>query len=554
MTMKIRLNVIVAAAALVVVQAEARVKIIGLGWDTASATPEQILAKAEDFKATGLDGIAMAIPHRKVHASDENYRTIMTDAPWKKADWKKTVGVLRGITAKPWLRESFILALLAPRTRLRWDDDAAWSRFEENVGVLAWMAKEGGLKGLFVDHEDYTRARQYTRLPEDTLSYKDLAHLARTRGAQTCAAIYREFPDAVLIATWFFSEHPNYLVPNGDAVQNAMQAGDLWPWFLNGFIDAMPMTGRFVDGCENAYTHKAQNDDFYRSYVMIKRDALALVAPENRWKYSALASVGFGLFPDSYLKAEDRQPDANTMLPVNGSLASAFAANLAQAVRVADDYVWIYGERANFVDWRGAGSMKFEGWLEMTELPAWNEKVPGFNEIVAYTKDPLAYVDERFGRDTAAENLVKNGACTSMDGYGTYISFWLKDKDRDGTFAVDKTVGCGDTSSLCAETVKSGCFTVTVSDVKEGEVYAFTAEALGRAPSVSMYWLKDGKGVFSIPEERGQVKEGDAKEWRRIRALWTVPAGVDSMGIRLETNLECGEKIHYDNVGVYKAK
>jgi hypothetical protein len=74
------------------------------------------------------------------------------------------LGYLRGIVKYPRLKESFLLAWISPsgkHNRIAWTDDAGWARFGDNLAVLAWAAKEAGLKGLMLDPEEYSGALQY---------------------------------------------------------------------------------------------------------------------------------------------------------------------------------------------------------------------------------------------------------------------------------------------------------------------------------------------------------------------------------------------------------
>ncbi len=95
---------------------------------------------------------------------------------------------------------------LAPQKRIAWDDDRTWGNFATNLGVLAKLGAAAGMKGYFVDGEDYPKTKQFTYdAAKDGGTFAAACKLARRRGAEVFGALFREHPDATLLSFWFLS-------------------------------------------------------------------------------------------------------------------------------------------------------------------------------------------------------------------------------------------------------------------------------------------------------------------------------------------------------------
>ena len=76
--------------------------------------------------------------------------------------------------------------------RVDWADDKAWANYAENMATVAWLAKQGGLKGLMLDPEEY--GAQGGSLPQYIHTYRDppfeeCAKLARQRGREVFSRV-----------------------------------------------------------------------------------------------------------------------------------------------------------------------------------------------------------------------------------------------------------------------------------------------------------------------------------------------------------------------------
>ena len=359
-------------------------KFIAHGWDALVVTPENILSNAAKFAAAGTDGVTVALPvRRQADGSLADYWNLPTDPEWQYETFADQVPVLRQIVAHPGLGESFLLCAFSPmRGRMGFRDDAKWKRFAGNMRVLARLACEGGMRGLFLDNEDYCARRQYV-LAADEGGFDEAYDLARQRGREVFAGVFEEFPQAVILPFWLLTQVQS-LLATVDPVAEMRNTGSLWPAFVNGILDVMPPTAVLVDGNEYAYQYEAAKGDFAASAADQMIGLLPLVVPENRAKYRSQVRVGFGLYLDMYVS--DKENSSWYFGPVNGSRLEHFRINATEAARRADEYVWLYGEQVSHIRWEGLARQDLRFDPEVT----WEDRLPGFAKACAMAKDPAA--------------------------------------------------------------------------------------------------------------------------------------------------------------------
>ena len=87
---------------------------------------------------------------------------------------------------------------------LDWADDAGWQVLAAKVATYAWLAREGGARGIAPDFESHSE-RQFHFDPAKGRSFADTASLARNCGSQFGRAIAGEYPTAVILSLWLNS-------------------------------------------------------------------------------------------------------------------------------------------------------------------------------------------------------------------------------------------------------------------------------------------------------------------------------------------------------------
>lgn len=505
-------------------------KYIAHGWDLLGMTPREVLANADAWDRTGVDGVTLMINEKLAGGRQISHTRIMNDPPWPREQLKAQIAVFREIVKHPSLRESFISSWWAPQRRLAWNDDAAWANFAANMATVAWLAREGGLRGILVDAEDYPSSGQYTLQTGDA-PYDETAKLARRRGAQVFKAIFDEYPDVTFLSFWLLSLNSVHFASKSP-ITAAKNRGDLWPWFINGMLDVIPPTAKFVDGNECAYHYEAEKGHFYRSACQQRTGALGLVAPENRQKYLAQLRAGFGLYLDSYINPTNSPWYFG---PVDGSRVKHFVRNLAQATDACDEYLWVYGEKKAWIPWKGVKLKHYE------TCGTWNQALPGLDDEMALMKAAVSV--DVLHRRTA--QLRRDGKYTNLvAGVKRPWPAWQDEHKRQG-----RTGREGEAEFL--QGVESGCILVGVP-AKAGSCYGVRLRMKGKGGSAPIYWQLDHKWQWQLPGATVLFAEGDENVWREGEALVRVPEGADRLVLQLGAHqLNPDDKVWFDRVEIW---
>ena len=380
------------------VTAFAECRFIAHGWDTFCLTPKEILASAGMLDKTPYDGVSVALP---------GCDRLMTSADWTVGQFADEIKTMRKFAGHRSLRDTLLFANLAPQKRLDWRDDKAWAKAASNMRTLAAIAKAGGLRGVIGDIEDYWGAKQF-RHKEGDPPFDEACAVARRRGAELFRGFFDEYPDVLMLMFTFFTLDIHYF-PLLDPCARMREVGDLLPSFYNGMLDVMPPGARIIDGNETSYMADAEKREFQCIAGFSRTHILPLVASENRDKYRAQVLTSLGLYLDSYTKTN--KASTTYWAPKDGSRLERFRANLDQAADVADTYVWIYGERYMFVDWKiSAPKTKFGFLAAPFSNGTWEDALPGVNSMMACVKDPVKWVSTTFEQERRAgrfANLVK---------------------------------------------------------------------------------------------------------------------------------------------------
>ena len=125
-----------------------------------------------------------------------------------------------------------------------------------------------------------------------------------------------------------------------------------------------------------------------------------------------------------------------------------------------------------------------------------------------------------------------------------------KKENHRGSFGCDTTFGEGDSTSLCAEGVPSGCFVYRQKGVKPGELYLLKCSASGGSTSAAVAWknaeghyLKMGSLYMPFGKEEGR--------WRHGELVVRVPTDAVELQFAFGVGLAPGEKAWFDSIGVF---
>lgn len=513
-------------------------KLVYVGWDLCPLTSEDVHRNRGRFAATGIDGVAMPLTGRTTDGKRISGMSFLSDAVWEESYFSAAVPLIREAVGCEGLRESLAMTLwtVKPEKRLAWKDDAAWSRLEAKMSVLARVVKAAGLKGIVVDHEDYNGGRQFAVIPEDPPA-EECAALARRRGRQVFEAFFREMPEASVLAFWMFSEViTRYAMCSPDPRAVLVAKGNLWPQFLNGMLEAMPPGARMIDGIEtHGYRAEAETDDFRRWGWDSIRGGERLVAPELRGRYRSCLSVSFGQYLDKYVNPENSRYYFG---PKNGSRLAHLAENLDGALRSADDLVWIYGERGMIVDW----DCHHHAHLRQQ---CWEERLPGLYRlfrVLTGKSDPDA---------AKLKDLLPNSGCDASGG-GIPAPFrtWTDQKNPPaGLFAHDPAVGASKPGSLRVS--GKGCFTAFVKDLGCGDIVTVSLMAKGDHPVVNVACCKNNAWQWELQQNYlVPQSEPTPDGWQKLEVSLVVPSGADGIGIIMGADVSSKGPVWFDDIQV----
>jgi hypothetical protein len=532
---------------------EPQKKLIETGWDQPDT--RQFRANLAQMEQRPFDGVVLTANGSHGAALSTSFRA----GHWEREWFQGCVDDLRACRSAR-LTDNFVLVGANPGN-VEWFDDAGWAAVVDHWRLAAWLARQGGLKGILFDPEPYTPpAAQFAdgkQSARATHSFADYCLQARRRGREVMAAVAEQYPDITVFCYFMNVENTLAAVsPDPPATLEGSTYG-LYPAFIDGWLDAAPPTVTFVDGCENAYLYHT-DAQFLQAAVVIKGACQRLVSPENRARYRAQVQVGFGLYLDAY---HNEKPPWFIAAAPGGTRVDKLRDNAACALRVADGYVWIYGEQYRW--WPTPnGSVKAQDW---------NAALPGCEDALRYARDPLDFGRTKVAALRAAGklvNLARNGdfgsdhaapvpgaqADWQAGGAPAGWSTW-QTTDSKGQFTWDRTVGDTAPGAARAAGVADGCF-IQTCPAKPGERYL--VRAVAKRQGRGRAWLRvrwqTADGAWTMEDRDALVPcAAAADDWGEMATVVTVPDGVGRLVLLLGVSGQRGEQdvAWFDDVWIH---
>ncbi|MDX1932704.1 MAG: hypothetical protein SFU56_08885 [Capsulimonadales bacterium] len=313
-------------------------KLIELGWDI----PDTGFMRANiaEMEKSPFDGtIFFAFAPR-----DSGGRINLSRSAWSKTPFSPEMArpAIEDLKATKFRKftDNFLRVDLMPAD-IDWFDD--YSPVVGNLRLMARIAREGGVKGIFLDTEQYankgyifTYDKQRNR---STKSLEQYGEQARQRGREILEAIQEEYPDLTLILSFGRSLA---ITERGKPRKSSGIRYDLLPAFVDGLTDAARGKTSIVDGFEPSYKYR-EKSQFADAYRIIKEEA-AREAPDAD-RYRKYVTAGFGIWLDA-----DWQKTGWSMTSAAGNYFPPD--DLRDAVRAAlnrsDRYVWVYSQKPNW--------------------------------------------------------------------------------------------------------------------------------------------------------------------------------------------------------------
>jgi hypothetical protein len=535
-----------------------RKKLIATGWDNADTT--RLRENLTEMEKRPFDGVVIEVTGQIDAKRRCHLPTTFSSEKWQRQWFQKPLEDLKACRFKR-LTDNFVLVGANPGS-VDWFDDEGWATIVEHWRIAAWLVKQSGLKGLLFDPEPYTPPYSQFAYPaqpqKDKHSFTEYCAKVRQRGGEVMKAVAEEYPDIVLFC-YFMNSVVSHATGQSDAGAVLEREGyGLLPAFFDGWLDAAPPTVTMVDGCEGAYRYNSALE-YLEAGTAMRGDCQELVSPANRAKYRAQVQVGFGMYLDAYWNPKTSPWYVDGL---GGPRVDRLRENVRTALRVADEYVWVYGE-------------KFRWWPtpnKSVKEQSWDEALPGCERVLALARNPAEYARERIAAMKAGskiENLARNGDFGSdkaADYQGT-IETWKdgrppagwsawQDNSSNGTFTWDRETGAAAKGSARAQNVANGCFTQGVP-VKAGQTYA--VQGACRVQGKGKAWIRvrwqtaDGRWTLEELDKIIPPRQGSG-EWGEMFSVVDVPQGAGRLVILLCIVGRTGQQdaAWFDDVCLYK--
>ena len=525
-------------------------KLISVGWDLFSDT-KWIREHLAEMETRPFDGIVINATGRRDNGKNQFLRTAFTREPWKYEWFAEAEADLRACRFQRFT-DNFLLVGANPGD-VDWFDDDGWRAIVEHWRIAARLAKAGGMKGVCFDPEPYDpphAAFTYkAQTGREQHTFDEYAAKACQRGREVMKAVAAEYPNITILSFFLNSICGS---ATGHADPRPLLAGQgygLLPAFVDGWLDAAPPTVTMVDGHESSYLY---NNDaaFLEAANLIRGACQELVSPENRAKYRAQVQTSFGIYLDAYVNPRS----SNWYVDGKGGLrVDRLRANVTAAVRAADEYVWVYGEKCRW--WPTPNK-------SVTEK-SWPEALPGCEDALRYARDPIDWAVWKMAqvsKGAALTNLLANGdfsqakpapaasepgapepaagaAGHSRPKKNPLPASWLtwQDDKSKGTFALDPDVGAAGKGSARLSGMADGCFLQRVK-AAPGKRFAVGAvrrmQGRGDALLIVRWQTADEKWIAEDKDVH-LIAAGPRDAWGKCFGVVEVPEGAANLIILL---------------------
>jgi hypothetical protein len=245
---------------------------------------------------------------------------------------------LADLQATPFRRftDRFVRVNVTPGT-VDWFDDAAWRIVAQNFGVAAQLARDGGSTGIMFDNEQYQSSLfDYRRQKHrDKHSFAEYSAKVKQRGREWMQAVAGHYPNITVLLTFGYAITRPRL---GEKDRSESDYG-LWADFLDGMLSACAPATRIVDAFENSYGYR-RLEQFQRAYRTIKEKSADWTGEKEAFRRHVRA--GFGIWMDNDWNTHGWNP---TDFSRNYFQPEGFGESVRLALRLSDEYVWIYTEK-----------------------------------------------------------------------------------------------------------------------------------------------------------------------------------------------------------------
>ncbi len=524
-------------------------KLIATGWD--SPNPQRLRTVLSDVEESPFQGIVV----RFTGTGNKPYFTnAFTPDVWDAEALGLLEENLKACTFDRPLKS--FLSINANPGDVDWFDDAAWVQIVDHWRTAARLAKVGDMRGILFDPEPYRpphRQFGYTsQAGAGDHTFAEYTTMARQRGREVMSAVAEEYPDLTLFCYFMLSVNGHDAERNDPSRALAGSGYGLYPAFINGWLDVAPPEMTFVDGCEGAYRFNSESQ-YLNAANRIKGICQRLVSPENRYKYRAQVQASFGIYLDAHMNPPESPWYVD---PGELSRVANLRRNVETALRVADEYVWVYGEKASW----------WETPHDRANAQRWWDAMPGIADALNSAVDPMSFARRKIAdagdalqslllnASFADENVTRPDGSTAQysdGGYPAGWSFWQDEKKSDGAATWDRDAGAARMSK-----VENGCFLQSVP-AQPGERYAILAkvrrQGFGDA-SIRIRWQTADTKWHAETLDRTFDAPATGDDWAEIAGVATVPEGAGRLVVLLGARGQRSDEdaVWYDDVMLLK--
>jgi len=523
-------------------------KLIAVGWDLQSDTA-WIRQHCAQMQERPFSGIVIEVIGRRDDNKPCPLRLAFSKDPWKYEWFQAAADDLKACRFSRFT-DNFLVVWANPGD-VDWFDDSGWQTIVDHWRIAARLARQAGAKGIAFDPEPYYEPHAPFRFAiqrdRDTRTFDAYAAKVRERGREVMKAVAAEYPDIIILAFFMNSVCDR---ATGHADPRPLLAAEgygLLPAFIDGWLDAVPPTVTLIDGYEGSYRYNSDMQ-FLEAANLVRGPCQELVSPANRARYRAQVQVSFGIYLDAYVNP----PTSPWYVDGRGGpRVERLRANVAAAVRAADQYVWVYGE-------------KYRWWPtpnKSVKAETWPEVLPGCEDALGYASDAEAWARWKIGqlaKAGALKNLLTSGDFASAEPapkseparWGTW-----QDSKSKGTFAYDPHVGAAAKGSARLAGMADGCF---IQRVKCEPGRRFAVEAVrrqqGRGDAVLIVRWQTADEKWIAEERDVHIYSADPRDaWGKLFGVVEVPPGAGNLVILLLVRGQTGadDIAWFDDVAVY---
>ncbi len=517
-----------------------RKKIIECGW-AQSMGCERLRDGIEIYeKYTPADGVSI-----RLHGRDKNGKKFSTHysfSPepsagrgieverWEYEYFKEDIAFLKATKFKKFTDNFFWMS--SRDGNVDWFNDDHWNTICHNFSVVAKVAKETGMKGIFFDAEWYHNSKPVFESFAPGKTYRETAVKARQRGREWASAMFKEYPEMKLFLIFGFAWEESY--------RNTPELATLKVAFFNGVYDVLPPTATVIEGHEHHGYGAIYEADFPFMRTDVHGEVFQkMVAPENIAKYRAQTQFAPAIWTDLYLSPELGDSSfLRRMQPFFDKTPrmTIMRRNIVRSLAMADEYVWCWSQYGRWFPHKSIhpGSKFF-----------YEKENPGAADTVRSAIDPLGYAKGRLAQ-VRYDNMIQDPAMSAefiRPNRPKFYDFWIAGKK--GTCVKAPQAGCNGKDALLIQGSEN-LFTLSQTfNVKNDQLYYVRARIKkvenksGEYALLVSYAYDKKRASCNRDTQTVRFGEPGADGWQVAEMAVIVPENMTVMNVRV-----CGKWMH----------